>query len=103
MKCDITLGKKFTFNTGNYSSTQPLLTITAKDVDSEDVQKIHEQLDIIVDGLYHKQMDSDIKTMGTVKQMGFEKYLQEINQEEITDAITKALRSLTSIDELRRF
>lgn len=103
MKCDVTLGKKFTFNTGNYSSTQPLLTITVKDVDSEDILKIHEQLDIVVDGLYHKQMDSDIKTMATVKQMGFEKYLQEINQEEITEAITKALRSIDATDSLRRF
>jgi hypothetical protein len=81
MKCDVSVGKKFTFNTGNYSSAGPTLILTVKDVDIEKLEILHEKLDIIADGLYHKQMMSDIKTIAAVKRMGFDEYFNEIDVE----------------------
>lgn len=94
MKCDVSVGKKFTFNTGNYSSAGPTLILTLKDIDIEKIQKIHEKLDIIVDGLYHKQMRSDINTMATVKRMGFEDYFNEVDEDEIDDEINKNISEI---------
>jgi len=97
MKCDITLGKKFTFNTGNYSSTGPTLLLTIKDIDIEKLQTIHDKLDIIADGLYHKQMMSDVRTMAAVKRMGFDDYFNEINEEDMDEQIKIQIEDLLNI------
>jgi len=97
LKCDITLGKKFTFNTGDFSSVGPFLTITIKDIDIDKIKEIHNELDIIVDGLYHRQLDSDIKTMGAVKGMGYGKYLQEINLDEIDEVVSNSIKKLEGV------
>lgn len=94
MKCDVSVGKKFTFNTGDYSSVGPTLILTLKDVDIDKIQEIHEKLDIIADGLYHKQMMSDITTMGSVKKMGYSEYFKAINVEEMDEVIKITARSL---------
>lgn len=88
MKCDVMISKKMTLNTGNYSSVSPMCTLTLKDVDLERVQEVHEKLDMIADALYHKQLISDIKTMGVIKSMGFDSYFDSLNMEEM-DTIIK--------------
>jgi len=98
MKCDVSVGKKFTFNTGNYSSAGPSLVLTIKDVDLEKIPEIHEKLDIIADGLYHKQMKSDVSTMATIKRMGFEQYFNEIDEDEIDDEIKMRIRSIMNAE-----
>jgi hypothetical protein len=94
MKCDVSVSKKFTFNTGNYSSVGPALILTVKDVDVNQIQKVHENLDIIADGLYHKQMISDIQTMGDVKGVGFEKYFGSLDERMMDDEIKKRIEEL---------
>jgi len=99
MKIDMTIGRQFTFNLGNYSSTKPLLSMTARDVKLEDIQDVHKMLDIIVDGLYHKQFKSDVETMAIVKKFGFEKYFREIDEEQMDAEITNNIRLLINKGE----
>jgi hypothetical protein len=56
MKCDVTIGKRFTINTGDFSSVQPNCSITLKDVDIDNVVDVHALLETVVDGLFHIQM-----------------------------------------------
>lgn len=94
MKCDVTISKKMTLNTGNYSSVSPMCTLTLKDVDLERVAEVHEKLDIIADGLYHKQVISDIKTMGVIKSMGFDRYFESIAMEDMDEGIKKSIEEI---------
>ena len=94
MKCDISITKKLTINTGNYTSVSPQLILTLKDVDVRRISEIHKKLDIITDGLYHKQLLSDIDTMATMKKMGLEDYLTKLDVKEIDKEVEKNIREL---------
>jgi len=47
MKTDITLSKKATINTGNYSSITPSVSLTLKDVDITQIERAYEDLNVI--------------------------------------------------------
>jgi hypothetical protein len=95
MKVDVNVSKKFTFNTGNYTSIQPVVSVTARDVDVEDVKKVHEKLNIITDVLIHDQIQDDAVTMATVKKLGFKEYFNKIDKDKMQNEMTKAIRDLT--------
>jgi hypothetical protein len=99
MKCDITISKKFTINTGDYSSIQPNLSITIKDVENENVIKIHPLLENIVDGLFHIQMLNDGKTMATLKKMGFGSFLSNLDENDIILEVKKSSDELMNIKD----
>ena len=96
---DITVGKKFTINTQNFSSVSPTVTLVLKDViDTEDILKVHEQLEIIADGLLHKQIESDVVTMATIKKMGFEDYFKKVRENgNIDDVIQENIRKIAKL------
>jgi hypothetical protein len=96
MNCDVTVSKKFTINTGDFSSIQPNISLTIKDVEAENVIEAHTLLETIVDGLFHVQMKNDGKTMGTLKNMGFGSFISELNESEILEDVKQAM------DDLRR-
>lgn len=99
MSLDITVQKKFTLNTGNYSSIQPSVSITFHGlVDDKDIPKVHNLLDIITDGLLHKQIESDALTMATIKKMGFSDYFKKIKEQgNMDETIEEACRKLTEL------
>ncbi len=51
MKTDITISKKMTINTDNFSSINPFISLTIKDVNLSKVQILSEHLSNIVDNL----------------------------------------------------
>ena len=81
-KCEITVGKKFTLNTQNFSSVSPTLTIKLTGSDVTNLTKAHELLDIVADGLFHKQLESDAKTMAVIKKLGFAEYFKKIREQQ---------------------
>ena len=102
MSCDLTVQKKFTLNTGNFSSIQPSVTITVHDiVDNSDILKTHKLLDIITDGLLHKQIESDALTMATIKKIGFSDYFKKIRKEGNMDEVLK--KAIEKLSELPPF
>ena len=98
-KCEITVGKKFTLNTQNFSSISPSVTIKIEDiVDVGDILKTHRIVEIIADGLLHKQIESDAKTMSVIKKIGFAKYFKKVKEEGNMDEIMdKAIKKLMEI------
>lgn len=95
MRCDVTVSKKFTINTGDFSSIQPNTVITLKDVEFDKVVEVHTLLETIVDGLFHIQMKNDGRTMGTLKNMGFGSFLSELDENEILTDIKAAVAELS--------
>jgi hypothetical protein len=50
-KCDITIEKSLTINTGNYSSMKPSVTLTLKDVDVGSLKEQYTNLSNVAHGL----------------------------------------------------
>ena len=99
---DVTVQKKFTLNTGNYSSIQPSVSITVHNVvDTEDLPKVHKLLDIITDALLHKQIESDSQTMATVKKLGFSDYFKKVREQGNMDEVLK--KAIEKLSELPPF
>ena len=99
---DVKVQKKFTLNTGNYSSIQPSVSVTIHHVvDTEDIPKVHKLLDIITDALLHKQIESDAKTMATVKKLGFSDYFKKVREQGNMDEILK--KAIEKLSELPPF
>jgi hypothetical protein len=96
-KCEITVGKKFTLNTQNFSSVSPSVTIKITDLtDIKDILKAHEIVELIADGLLHKQMESDAKTMALIKKLGFAKYFKQVRENGDMDTVLEeAVRKLS--------
>ena len=87
-KCEITVGKKFTLNTQNFSSISPTINIKITDLtDIRDILKAHKIVELIADGLLHKQIESDAKTMAIIKKIGFAKYFKKVHKEGSMDKV----------------
>jgi len=97
MKIDVTVSKKFTINTGDYSSIQPNVSLTMKDVEADNVIEAHTLLETIVDGLFHIQMKMDGRTMGTLKNMGFGSFLSELDEINILEDVKQAMDNLRGL------
>lgn len=96
---NITVGKKFTLNTQNFSSISPTITLELKDViDLSDVLKTHKLLEIVADGLLHKQIESDAKTMAVIKKLGFAEYFKKVNEEgNMDEVMEEAIKKLSEL------
>lgn len=75
MKVDVTISRKMTINTGNYSSISPSVSITVKDVHVNKIQEVYEQMDTIVGGLMIFETKELAEPQEIIKQAGLRKYL----------------------------
>lgn len=97
MKTTITVSKKSTINTGNYSSVQPSVSLTIHDVPLKEIKQIHKDLDIIADVLFHEQIKSDAETMGDMKKLGLGEYFSKINNEQMIKDLEDSINSIIEI------
>jgi hypothetical protein len=95
-KCDVTVAKKFTVNTGNYSSIQPSVAISIKNVDIDKVEEVHEKLERLTSGflLVHIREDSDL--MDDLKKMGLRDFFAKAG-ENIDIAVSSSIEELKEI------
>ncbi len=96
---DITVSKKFTLNTGNFSSVSPTITLNLKDViDVNMLSEVHKHLEIVADALLHKQMESDAKTMAVIKKLGFSKYFKQVEEQgNLDEVLEMAIQKLNEL------
>jgi predicted sugar kinase len=95
MKIDVNVGKKFTLNTGNYSSISPSVSITAHDIDVKDTDRVSTLLTDIADVLLHEQIETDAKTMASIKKMGFGEYFKKLDREKMESSLENAIDELS--------
>lgn len=60
----ITVGKKYTYNLGNYSNIQPELWITAEVEEGDSVEKVRARLKAEVDNHIHNEIDEALEAQG---------------------------------------
>jgi hypothetical protein len=95
MKIDITVSKKMTINTGNYSSIQPSVSITLKDVDAKDYNEKLYDLTVLVDSAFTNNLTEHSEYMQMIKDYGLNKTLDAINKEEMLEEVENAIKNLT--------
>lgn len=98
---EMTIGKKFTLNTQNFSSISPSLLIKISNGNVGEIIKFHELLDELADGLFHKQIESDAKTMAIIKKLGFHEYFKKIRENgDIDEKIEITLEEINNLLKL---
>lgn len=98
MKAEMTISKKFTLNTQNYSSVSPGLIIKIESLnDPKELIEAHGYLHDITDGLFQSQIENDAKTMAIIKKLGFAEYFRQIDKKKIEEVITESVKKLSNL------
>jgi hypothetical protein len=97
VKLDVTINKKMTINTGNYSSVQPGVTVTAKDIDVEKYSEIETALDVIAEASLFKQIVSSVELMDAFKLNGINEVLDSLDLNQMNIDLKESIETLTRI------
>jgi len=81
MKTDITLSKKATINTGNYSSITPSVSLTLKDVDVTQIERAYHDLNTISAVFFLSEYRIMAELQEDSKKLGILKFFETLNEE----------------------
>ncbi len=91
---DITVSKKATINTGNYSSITPSVSLTVHDVDENRVKEVHSNLGTISMALFLEEFYNMSNLQEEVKNVGIKQFFNELDMEEIKADFNEAVSNL---------
>ena len=91
---DITVSKKATINTGNYSSITPSVSLTVCDVDENRVKEVHSNLGTISMALFLEEFYNMSNLQEEVKNVGIKQFFNELDMEEIKADFNEAVSNL---------
>ena len=94
MKCDVSVRKEATINTGNYSTIKPSVEIKLKDVDVGNIDKVYTNLGIITAALFLDEMSSLSELQEEVKSLGLRRFFESIDKEEVKTDLNNAIKEL---------
>lgn len=95
MKTDITVSKKATINTGNYSSITPSVSLTLKDVDVDIIEEVHENLNIITAALFMSEFEIMAELQEDVKNLGITEFFSQLGKNEMEADLKEAVKNLS--------
>lgn len=98
MKIDLTVNKKATINSGNYSSISPSVSIAVKDVDVSQTKDIYEKLNLVTSALFLSELSIMSELQGDLKTLGLKKFFEELEVEDMKNDLDEALESLKTMD-----
>jgi len=78
---DITVSKKATINTQNYSSITPSVSITFKDVNVSDAEQVYEDLNVISAVFFLSEYRVMAELQDDTKKLGITKFFETLDQE----------------------
>jgi len=96
-KCDVTVSKKMTINTGNYSSIQPSVSITMKDVYVENIDETYKDIDLITSVLLIEEIESLTETQDDLQKMGIKDFLGKIDVDAMKADLKEAIEKLSGM------
>ena len=96
-KCDVTVNKKMTINSGNYSSIQPSVSVTIKDTYVEDIEDTYKNLEVIVDILLMEEIESLSETQEDIQKLNVKKFLSSLNTDNMTTELKKSIQNLSGM------
>lgn len=94
MKIDLKVKKQATINTGNYSSIQPSVHITLKDVDLDKTENTYKNLNIISTALFIKELYILSELQNDIKKFGIKDFFKKLQLDEIKTDFRSAIKEL---------
>jgi hypothetical protein len=98
-KVDVSITRTLTLNLGNYESSKPTVTLTAKDVDADKVSDAYLALDKAATGLFKMEVLATSLEHTRIKKSGLQAYCTTVaqNREQIGENVEKSLVELESL------
>jgi len=78
---DITVSKKATINTQNYSSITPSVSITFKDVNVSDAEEVYQDLNVISAVFFLSEYRMMAEMQEDTKRLGVTKFFETLDEE----------------------
>ena len=94
MKIDINVKKEATINTGNYSSIKPSVSITLKDIDVNNSEKVYKNLNILTAAFFFNELSVLTEIQNNIKTDGLRKLLSSLEIEEVEKDMKQAIKEL---------
>lgn len=91
-KCDITVSRGLTINTGNYGSIRPDISITLKDIDSSTIDEIFGKMQQKLDAMLALEVISLGNEAQAINDMSFMSYKKELEKSQ--NKIEKSLKEI---------
>lgn len=79
-KCDLTISKDVTLNTGNYSSIKPSVSVTIKDIDQDKLYDEYTKLSEVLDAMIALETISLGNEMESFSSTGYKEYVRNLEQ-----------------------
>lgn len=94
-KCDLTVEKSITINTNNFDSIKPSISLTIKDIDIKDIQKIHTELnDNILPILLFNEIEQMNGVQNDIHEIGINNLIKSLNKEQMNDGYKKSIKRI---------
>jgi hypothetical protein len=95
-KVDVSVTRSFTVSTGSYESVKPTVTLTARDIESDQVSDAYLAIEGAISGLIKLEVLASAGEMTKISE-GLQRYCTQIynNQAEIGKSIEENLEELT--------
>jgi hypothetical protein len=98
LKCNLTIGKKFTINTGNYSSIQPNVSLTINDIPVSKVEDVKKAMSVIVDSMFLEEVNGSFSDMKAIKTVGVKEVMKSISEEQMKEDVKEAINEINKLD-----
>ena len=103
-KCDVTVGRQMTLNTGNYTSIRPSIGITLKDIDVGNIGDANNRLMLLLNMYLTREIAILQEFKNEVDEAGGPKrFIENIDKENMDKAIEEAEKNLGEITSWESF
>lgn len=96
-KCNLTIGKKFTINSGNYSSIQPNVSLTVNDIPVNKISEIKEAVNVIVNSMFIEQVYDCLDDMDAIQRNKMEETFGSLDSKEAQQEFEEAVDVINNI------
>ena len=94
MKTDMTISKKATINTGNYSSITPSISLTLNGIEIEEVYEIYEDMNLLTAAMFIKEFETMAELQNDVKTIGIREFFEQLGHDDMENDLRGAIRRL---------
>ena len=94
MKTDMTVSKKATINTGNYSSISPSVSLTLNGIEIEEVFEVYEDLNTLTAAMFMHEFETMAEMQDEVKTLGISEFFRQLGHGDMEIDVNEAIKRL---------
>lgn len=99
-KCNISISRKMTINTGNFSNIQPNVLIEMKDVYVEDIEKTYKNMETIMSALFIEEINNLSDLQNDINKVSYNKLYNLIDKKSMNDDMKESIQKLSGIPSI---